>query len=295
MFQQVPPGRYVIAVSGGVDSVVLFAMLCKRTDIELIVAHFDHGLRKDSIQDRIFVEELAKAHNKQFESARVDLGDHASEDKARIARYNFLRRVCKKYNAPSLVLAHHQDDLIETAIINLIRGTGRRGLSSLQSTTERLRPLLNIPKAQILAYAKAHHLQWREDSTNADERYLRNYVRLRIMPRIPVEARAQFLALLSAARHNNRLVDDELRLWLAGRTRLRAFTRYDLIMLPTRLAYELLQQAFKEWCGNTFERSVAERALLFCRTARMGKYFVLGPQTRLLATRNQIIVECGQR
>jgi tRNA(Ile)-lysidine synthase len=125
----VEPGRYVIAVSGGVDSVALLHALTKRPALDMIVAHFDHGIRPESAQDAAFVRTLAESYGLPFVTDRVELGPDASEASARQARYSFLRTLQRQYDATSIITAHHQDDLLETAIINLLRGTGRRGLT----------------------------------------------------------------------------------------------------------------------------------------------------------------------
>ena len=113
---------YVVAVSGGVDSVVLLDVFSKIKHHTLVVAHFDHGIRTDSVHDARFVEALAKKHTLTFETLREELGADASEEKARDRRYAFLRSVAKKYDG-RIVTAHHSDDAVETIAINMSRGT----------------------------------------------------------------------------------------------------------------------------------------------------------------------------
>ena len=175
-------GTYIVAVSGGVDSIVLLDILKNQTDLNLIVAHFDHGVRTDSELDRQFVEKLSKKINLPFVYESAQLGSAASEEAARSARYAFLERARQAYQARAIVTAHHQDDVLETAIINLLRGTNRRGLSSLTSRPQLARPLLHVSKRDLKAYAQEQGLVWREDSTNSDDSYLRNYVRLHLVP-----------------------------------------------------------------------------------------------------------------
>jgi len=91
--------KYVVAVSGGVDSAVLLDILSKKPGLDLIVAHFDHGIRDDSKSDAIFVANLAKEYNLPFETKREELGSDVSEEKARDRRYEFLRAVAKKHDA----------------------------------------------------------------------------------------------------------------------------------------------------------------------------------------------------
>ena len=149
------PGKYVVAVSGGVDSVALLHLLLEANDerrtmndedspssvlrppFRFVVAHFDHGIRKDSAEDRKLVQAMAqKIRGLPFVYDEGRLGPRASEATARLARYTFLRRVLQASGARAIVTAHHQDDLLETAIINLLRGTGRKGLTALGSRSD---------------------------------------------------------------------------------------------------------------------------------------------------------------
>lgn len=169
---------YIVAVSGGVDSVVLLDMLAK-TDHRLIVAHVDHGIRgDDSEADARFVRALARQYGLPFVSTSLHLGRRASEESARKARYDFLFEQAKKYNA-KVVTAHHRDDLVETIALNLCRGTGWRGLAVL-GRSDIIRPLISLSKDQIYDYAIRNKLEWVEDSTNRSEVYLRNRLRRRI-------------------------------------------------------------------------------------------------------------------
>ncbi len=108
-------------------------------------------------------------------------------------RYDFLEEVRRHYNAQAIITAHHQDDVIETALLNLLRGTGRKGLSSLRSSDTIIRPLLAIPKQVIREYAETNTIEWHEDSTNKDDRYLRNFVRHQMVPRLTVSQKEYLL------------------------------------------------------------------------------------------------------
>ncbi len=170
--------RYIVAVSGGVDSVCLLDMLVAESQHELIVAHFDHGIRPESDADARFVEGLAKKYGLVCETRREELGERASEELARERRYLFLRELAEKYDA-TIATAHHRDDAVETIAINLYRGTGWRGLAVFGGT-EIYRPLMAKTKADMRHYALAHNLEWVEDETNAEDRYLRNRIRRRL-------------------------------------------------------------------------------------------------------------------
>src|SRR6266496_535916 len=130
---KIPSGMYVVAVSGGVDSMVLLDMMRRLAGTTVVVAHVDHGMRSDSRLDRMLVQRYTMSHNLALEYTELHLGVGTDEATARQERYKFLRHMRKKYNASAIVTAHHRDDVLETAIMNLLRGTGWRGLSSLRS------------------------------------------------------------------------------------------------------------------------------------------------------------------
>ena len=197
--------KYVLAVSGGVDSIVLLDILAHQLDFkDIVVAHFDHGIRSESCDDAIFVSELAEKYGLIFETKREELGVGASEELARERRYNFLWSVAKKYDA-KLVTAHHGDDVIETIAINLSRGTGWRGLAAMDS--EIFRPLTNNLKSDILDYAKQNNLAWREDKTNASDDYLRNRIR-RQLAKLDEDKKWQLLGLWAQQKSIKREIDE---------------------------------------------------------------------------------------
>lgn len=181
--------KIVLAVSGGVDSMTLLDLLPPSP--ELVVAHFDHGIRPNSAEDASFVEQAAQVHNLEFQLGRAELNEGASEATARAARYEFLWQVAAEdSSAPSEIwTAHHLDDLVETVAINLLRGTGWRGLAVLDAPGVR-RPFLEPEllsntdepwdKAAIWRYAGERNLHFREDQTNSSDEYLRNRIRHKI-------------------------------------------------------------------------------------------------------------------
>src|SRR5690348_16932946 len=109
----IKPGKYIVAVSGGVDSMVLLNLLAKSKGLDLIIAHFEHGIRSDSKEDLELVRAAAAHYGLPFVWEHGHLGPNASEAAAREARYTFLRRVRAEHAAKAIVTAHHQDDLLE--------------------------------------------------------------------------------------------------------------------------------------------------------------------------------------
>ena len=237
---KVSPKKYLIAVSGGVDSVVLLDMLAKKHK-NILVAHFDHGIREDSKEDAIFVRQLAVKYGVKFFTKREELGANASEEKARRARYKFLRELSEKQNA-TIVTAHHLDDVVETIIINMVRGTGWRGLAVLNAE-DIYRPLINFKKQEIINYAKQNNLKWREDSTNSLNVYMRNIVRHKIdlnneqknelqvlhqeQIRLAEEIKSEVTSLLKSIKNDNKI------------------SRYFINSIDQASAYEIIRELTK--------------------------------------------------
>lgn len=265
------PGKYVVAVSGGVDSVVLLDLLRRLSDVRLIVAHFDHGIRAESMSDRQFVQELAEGYGLPFVYDEGHLGVRASEAVAREARYKFLRQVMRSADADAIITAHHEDDMLETAILNLLRGTGRKGLSSIKNTGDVHRPFLNVSKRQIIAYAKSHELVWREDATNMDTGYSRNYVRHTILPRFSVVAREQLRARIVAAHSINVEIDALIAEQLGRQPSADALDRNWLIMLPHMVAREVVAAWLRAHGIREFDKKAIERITVAVKTYLPGK------------------------
>lgn len=160
----------------------------------IVVAHFNHGTRTSADLDEQFVSSRCEELKVPFETMKIMLGEGVSEELARQKRYNFLYHVANKYSG-EIYTAHHLDDLIESIAINLIRGTGWRGLTPF-SDNRIHRPFIEMGfyKTDILRFAAENKVLFREDPTNATDDYLRNRVRskLLIMPRVEKERLIDF-------------------------------------------------------------------------------------------------------
>ncbi len=206
----IPKGKYIVAVSGGVDSMVLLDILSKKPEIELIVAHFNHGIRPDSSKDEKLIRQTAKKPGLVVEVGYGHLGKNTSEEQARRARYAFLEKTRRKHQAEAIITAHHADDQLETALINLLRGTNWRGLQSIKNDKKIQRPLLKISKKEILAYAKAKDIKWREDSTNSDDNYLRNYLRLKVIPGMTAQSKKMLRSKIESIANNKQKTEHQI-------------------------------------------------------------------------------------
>ena len=247
---------------------VLLNLLAKNTGIELIVAHFNHGIRPDSLEDEKLVAKAALKYNLPFEAGHGNLGPGVSEEQARTARYNFLESVVKEHKAKGIITAHHQDDLIETAFINILRGTGRTGLSSISSSKIH-RPMLRVPKKEILAYAKKNNIVWREDSTNSDTKYLRNYIRRHITPGLTREKKAEIVNNLDKVAKINKIIDKEIAT-LSHLHQENHLDRRAYVMLPTQVGEELLVNWLRQNRLGDFDKNTIKRLGAAIKTGQPG-------------------------
>lgn len=278
--------RCIVAVSGGIDSVVLLDTLVRAGGHELIVAHFDHGIRDDSAADSRFVRELAKKYGLPFVAIREELGAQASEELARDRRYNFLRHVARECNG-IIVTAHHGDDVVETITINHLRGTGWRGLAVLNAP-DIFRPLLARTKQDIRDYALAHRLEWVEDSTNASTDYLRNRLRRKISTAISETDHQAIRDLRQRQVALKKEIDKESEAFISATNE---YSRYFFTHLESELAIELLRRAIATVSGTNPTRPQAERALIAIKTARANTQYEVGSKVRLRFTTRTFIVE----
>ncbi len=274
--------RYVVAVSGGVDSVVLLDMLVRQRTHELVVAHFDHGIRPESDADARFVAGVAARYGLPFETGREELGRSASEALARERRYLFLKQIAAHHDA-TLTTAHHLDDLVETVAINLHRGTGWRGLAVLGSS-EIERPLLSSTKTELYDYALAHGLEWVEDETNLQDDYLRNQLRRRL--RLEATTKHQLAELRQTQMELRKRIETETDRLLTGSS---GQSRYFFGMLDDMSARELLR-AIVLRVGSSLTRPQLDRTMLAIKTARAGSVFEAGGGITVRFTQREFIV-----
>lgn len=280
---------YLLAVSGGVDSVVLLDIMAKQSVHKLIVAHVDHGIRGESSQaDARFVAALARYYKLPFVTVQLQLGSKASEDQARQARYDFLLNQAAQHQAV-VVTAHHLDDLVETVAINLERGTGWRGLAVLNRPDIK-RPLLAQSKAMLRRYATMHRLEWVEDETNTSLCYQRNRLRRRIRQTLAPEQILQIAKLRQRQLELHISINDEVQQLLP---RFVGW-RHGLIMLDDSSACELLGAMVVCAGAARPTRPRIERALLAIKIAHPGTYHQMGDGVQLRFTSRQFTVEVVQ-
>ncbi|MBN8696641.1 MAG: tRNA lysidine(34) synthetase TilS [Bacteroidetes bacterium] len=179
----------LLAISGGLDSVVM-CDLFHQAGLQFAIAHCNFQLRgEESDEDENFVEALAEKYDVAFHSVSFDTAAYAKKKKmsiqeaARGLRYSWFEELRAQYNYSAIAVAHHRDDSVETFFINLLRGTGIRGLHGiLPQQGNIIRPLLFTGRKELEAYSKKRKLKFREDSSNESDKYLRNRIRHHLIP-----------------------------------------------------------------------------------------------------------------
>lgn len=194
--------RLGLAVSGGADSIALTHLmlpLCKKLNITAVILHLNHGLREESKEEAAFVEELARSYNTKFTCRTLDLINRSKNNKslemaARDERIRFYMECMQKQSLDAIATGHHADDVCETLMLRLARGSGIAGLSGMRPcTTLRpagegnsdiriFRPLLNITPNALREWLKSHNWKWHDDLSNLDTSIPRNNIRHVIMP-----------------------------------------------------------------------------------------------------------------
>lgn len=197
----IPCGASVLlGVSGGVDSVALLhamhSLMRRGGDFKITVAHLDHCLREASAGDASFVADLAEKLDVKCIIQRRDVAElgeqlgEGLEHAGRVARFDFFREAAKRCGASIVALAHHADDNVETILFRILRGTALRGLAGilpsrdLQPGLKIIRPMLKFHRTEIVEYCRGQNLNWREDHTNDESFYRRNFIRNELLPLI---------------------------------------------------------------------------------------------------------------
>lgn len=181
----------IVATSGGPDSMCLLHLLCELKDklsLKLIVAHVNHKLRSESEEEAAFVREVCLENNLIYEYMEIlEYNDDNLENDARIKRYEFFDKLVKKYHAKYLMTAHHGDDLMETILMRLTRGSSLKGYSGFRKKLKEenytiVRPLITETKKDIERYMDDHHYKYYIDKSNFSEKYTRNRYRMHVLP-----------------------------------------------------------------------------------------------------------------
>ncbi len=291
--------RVCVALSGGVDSVCLLHAFKERVaacDISLSAVHIEHGIRgEESIRDMRFCQTLCDKWGIPLKTVRADVpdlvreGGGSAEEVARGVRYSTFRALLEEGGADLVATAHHMDDVAETVLFRLARGTGLAGMKAIEEYGGIVRPLLSCTRAEIEAYADEKNLPHVEDSTNGDENYTRNYIRKTALPAFEkihgnaAKHLAEFAALAAEEDAFLQTLAESKILRVSGEERVPA----DLPdVLFRRACLSLVRDADADYTRATVE----EIARL--RTAQSGKKKVLCGGARYAVREGKYIVFC---
>lgn len=257
----------IAAVSGGADSVFLLHMLLK-SPAKIIVAHVNHKLRPEAASDQKFVEKLAKSHNLKAEILSINVANlakknkHGLEETGRKVRYEFFAKLAKKHrkgSAAFVITAHNADDNLETRLLNFTRGAQLKGLIGMdmlsQTGKEKLfRPILNLNKKEILAYLKLKKIPFRNDKTNEDRKYSRNFIRHDIIPLLK-KLNPNLTKTSAKNSQNLREIDEFLQneaiKWLSENKIDKGLNAKNFKKLKPALQKAIILQLYKTKIGNT--------------------------------------------
>ena len=295
-FPELLRGRSVLALSGGVDSMVLCELLLEN-QIDFSVAHCNFQLRgRDSDDDQRFVEEMAKKKGLEVRCKKFETKKYAQERglsvqiAARELRYNWFDELLDKTGADYLVTAHHADDNLETFLINLSRGSGLKGLRGIPERNGRIRrPLLKVLREDVETFAREKKIAWREDRSNAESEYLRNRIRNELVPvmkqTIP-NLLTGFGSTLDHLKESQAILEDRLaETWKEVSRTKNGLTEIDVAKIeslshPKAYLHGLLSEyGFTQWTD-------IEELL----TAQSGK-MVFSPSHRLLKDRKVLLLQ----
>lgn len=212
--------KLLIAISGGVDSVVLTHLL-HQLNFDISLAHCNFQLRgEENDKDEEFVKNLGKKLGISTHTTRFNTNEYADSNKlstqlaARELRYNWFDKLSKEYSFEHLLTAHHADDNLETFLINLTRGTGLEGLTGIPPINGNIvRPLLVFSREEILNYAKQNNIEWREDESNSETKYLRNKIRHQVTPilkELNASVLKNFNKTIDHLKESQQIIDDKI-------------------------------------------------------------------------------------
>ncbi|WP_394420302.1 tRNA lysidine(34) synthetase TilS [Tenacibaculum mesophilum] len=212
--------KLLIAISGGVDSVVLTHLL-HQLQFNISLAHCNFQLRgKESDLDELFIKELGKSLNIQTFTTRFNTNEYTTKNKlstqlaARELRYSWFDSLSKENNFDYILTAHHADDNLETFLINLSRGTGLEGLTGIPPINKNIiRPLLIFSREEIITFAKKNNIEWREDESNSETKYLRNKIRHQIVPTLKElndSVLKNFNKTIDHLKESQQIIDDKI-------------------------------------------------------------------------------------
>ena len=255
-----PGDVVVVGTSGGPDSMALLYILNEFKnimDLKLVCAHLNHNKRAESDQEQAGLSEFCKKNKIIFECKKVEKwGDDNFENEARTVRYAFFEKLVEKYNAKYLMTAHHADDLMETILMRIVRGSTLKGYSGFSRIVDKgnykiVRPLLTLTKAEIEEFCKKNKIKYFVDKSNFDLKYTRNRYRHELLPFLKNEnpnVHKKFIKFSEILLENSNYINKEVdkvfnKVFQNGILDIEKFVVLDKI-IQTNIIYTILEKIY---------------------------------------------------
>ena len=252
----------VLGNSGGPDSMFLLNALLelrKKYNLKIICAHVNHNVRVESDNEQVFLMNYCEEHNVLFESMKIEkYGDDNFHNQARNIRYNFFEDLIKKYDAKYLMTAHHGDDLVETILMRIVRGSTLKGYSGFEKIMDNgfyktVRPLIFLTKDYIEKYDNEHNIPYVVDKSNYKDKYTRNRYRMKVLPFLKEEdsnVHKKFIKFSETLEEYDRFINNELKksinsVYKDGEIDLNKFFNLDILIQKKIISY-ILEDIYKE-------------------------------------------------
>ena len=262
----------VVATSGGPDSMALFHLLLRVKEIKninIICSHVNHNTgRIGQDEEEQYVKDVCEKNNIIFESMKIDSYDNLNfESEARDKRYNYFEKLINKYNAKYLFTAHHGDDLIETILMRIVRGSTLRGYSGFSKVVEKnnykiVRPLIEVTKEEIIEYLKENNIKYYIDPTNLEDDHTRNRYRHYILPKLKEEDKNVHLKFYKFSRmmieYDNYIKNEtnkHMNIYHDNKLDLKKFNELEHI-IKTNVIYNILEDIYQNDLSNIHSNHV---------------------------------------
>lgn len=257
-----PNTKIVIGVSGGADSTCLLYLINQfkiEYKLEIIVAHINHGIRKESDEEEIFVKQICETYQNKFECKKLNIKTKSNlECIARKERYQFFEEVIKKYQADYLMTAHQADDLIETILMRITRGSTLKGYGGFPKKSKEkkytlLRPLVFVKKEEIETFNKENKIEYRIDKSNTSELYTRNRFRKYVLPFLYKENKKVYQKFLEYSEDLMQIEEYLKKQTLSALTTIYVFDKVNLhelrkldVVLQKRVLEYMVEKEYQE-------------------------------------------------
>jgi tRNA(Ile)-lysidine synthase len=306
----------ILGVSGGPDSTCLFHILLalqEKLKFTFVVCHINHGIRQEALEDEKYVENMCKINNIKFYVKHEQVEKRAKQEKigteemGRIVRYEFFNEILKKENANKIATAHTKNDLAETVLMNLLRGTGLSGLKGIEPIRDNLyiRPLIDVAREEIEQYCNQKALEPKIDKTNFENTYTRNKIRNKLIPYLKEEfnpnivdsiARMsqiisnedKFLEELTKKAYNDILIQQSKSEIIID---LKKFNNLDLI-IKNRIVLYTVTKLFGSSAG--IEKKHIEDIIKLCANNIGNKFLVPNKKVKILVKKQKIFFTKNQ-